>query len=63
MMAPQLAPTTYQGRRSLPASTMVTQYRLDKAGKKWCRQNDITLSDGQIGGERTPTRRYARPRG
>jgi hypothetical protein len=38
----------------LPASTMVTQYRLDKAGKRWCRQNDITLSDRRVGRERPP---------
>ncbi len=63
MMAPHLAPTTYQGGRSLPTSTMVTQYRLDKAGKRWCRQNDITLSEGQIVRERTPTRRYGRAGG
>src|SRR5690348_6603144 len=63
MVASQLAPTTYQGRRSLPASTVVTQYRLDKAGKRWCRQDDITLSDRQVGRERTPTRPIAgRPR-
>jgi hypothetical protein len=56
-MAPQLAPMTYQGRRSLPASTVVTQYRLDEADQRSCRQDDITLSDRQVGRERTPIRR------
>ena len=59
-MAPQLAPTTYRWRCSLPDSTVVTQYRLDKVGRKWCRQDDITLSDRQVGRERTPTRRSER---
>jgi hypothetical protein len=40
---------------TLPDSTVVTQYRLDKVGRRWCRQDDITLSDRQVGRERTPT--------
>ena len=44
----------------MPDSTVVTQYRLDKVGRRWCRQDDITLSDRQVGRERPPTRRYGR---
>jgi hypothetical protein len=55
----QLAPTTYRWRCSLPDSTVVTQYRLDKVGRRWCRQDDITLSDRQVGRERPPTRLIA----
>ena len=47
MMGPQLAPTTYQERHNLLASTVVTQYRLDKAGMRSCLQDDVTLSDRQ----------------
>src|SRR5580704_17452957 len=55
-----MAPTAYQGRRNLPAATVVTQYRLDKAGMRTCLQDDITLNDGHVGRERTPTRRSVR---
>jgi len=51
-----MAPTAYRERRNLPASTVVTQYRLDKAGMRSCLQDDITLNDGHVGSERTPTR-------